>query len=304
VRGLTLLAVLLLAGATRADEARGLALVRQAQQRLGAGDAEGALELLDEARVELPGSEVVACTRGDALLAAGRPDEAADEYQRALSGPRGHHAHFNRGVARHRAAEQPLVEAGVPPLVDGLPEGPLPQMLQAVERALPGLESAREDFLAALDRHDEPAARESVAALNHRVDALTAIRDELRRRAEQQPQEQPQDQPEDGQDDPQQPPPDPQQEQPPQPSDQPQDGQPDEPPEPPPDSQQEPQQQAESPAEPAGEAQEQPQGEQARQLSPEEVQRLLDTLEQLEDEARERARLRAAARRKPVEKDW
>ena len=308
MRSVALLAVLLLAGAARADEARGLALVRQAQQRLGSGDAEGALELLDEARVELPGSEVVACTRGDALLAAGRPDEAADEYQRALSGPRGHHAHFNRGVARHRAAEQPLAETGVPPLVDGLPEGPLPQMLQAVERALPGLEAAREDFLAALDRQDEPAARESVAALNNRVDALMAIRDELRRRAEQQPQEQqqeqPQDQPENGQDDPQEPPPDPQQEQPPQPSDQPQDGQPEEPSEPPPDPQQERPQEAEPPPEPAGEAQEQPQGEQARQLSPEEVQRLLDTLEQLEDEARERARLRAAARRKPVEKDW
>ncbi len=284
-----LLLLLLLAPAARADEALGMQLVREAQARLAGGDAEGAILLLDRARTEWPGSDVVACTRGDALLAAGRHDEALLEYERALSGRNAHHAHFNRGVGLAGAAEQMLEQAGVPADAAALPEGPQPGMLQAVQAARPRLDQARDEFLGALDREDEPAARESLGALNRRLDALAAIEEELRRREEQPPQ------PDENQDQ--------QQDQPqPRPGDQPPEPQEGSQEEPPPDGSQEPQ-----PGEPESSDASQPEGAApppVRELSEEEVERLLDRLAQLEAEARAHAKAREAASRRAVEKDW
>lgn len=302
-----LLLLLLLAPAARADEALGMQLVREAQARLAGGDAEGAILLLDRARTEWPGSDVVACTRGDALLAAGRHDEALLEYERALSGRNAHHAHFNRGVGLAGAAEQMLEQAGVPADAAALPEGPQPGMLQAVQAARPRLDQARDEFLGALDREDEPAARESLGALNRRLDALAAIEEELRRREEQPPQ------PDENQDQQQdQPQPRPGDQPPPEGEPQSQEGQPpgDQPPEPqegsqeepPPDGSQEPQ-----PGEPESSDASQPEGAApppVRELSEEEVERLLDRLAQLEAEARAHAKAREAASRRAVEKDW
>lgn len=307
MRPAALLLLAALALPARADEARGLALAREARARLLAGEPQAALELLDRARIELPGDARVACTRGDALLAAGRPQEAQAEYERALSGPQSHHAHFNRGVARHGQAEAGLAQAGVPADVAALPEGPQPAMLQAVQAARPALAGARDDFLEALDLRDEPAARESLAALNRRLDALQAIEEELRRREEQQRQQdqqqpQPQDRPQDPPED-RQPPPDEGGQPPPQPDAPP----PDEQQPPQPDDQAPPQDGPEPPPQPEAEPSDEPeprQGQAARELSEEEVRRLLDRLERLEEEARERARARAASQRRPVEKDW
>ena len=310
-----LLLAALLAPAARADESLGIQLVREAQAKMAAGDTQGALDLLEQARTEWTGSPVVACTRGDALLAAGRIDEALSEYDRALSGPEAHHAHFNRAVAEDKAGEEALDQAGVPADVAALPDGPQPEMLQALQAARPRLEAARDDFLSALDLQDEPQARESVGALNRRLDALKQIEDELRKRAEQdkqkddqkkddkqdkqdqkdqqdkqdksQDQQQNQRQQQDQNGKPQDQPPQDQQ-QPDQKQDQ--------------DQQPQPQDQQDQNGPPPTDQQGQPQP--AHELSEEEVQRLLDKLARLEEEARERQKAREIASRRAVEKDW
>ncbi|HEX5010458.1 MAG TPA: tetratricopeptide repeat protein [Planctomycetota bacterium] len=314
-----LLLAALLAPAARADESLGIQLVREAQAKMAAGDTQGALDLLEQARTEWTGSPVVACTRGDALLAAGRIDEALSEYDRALSGPEAHHAHFNRAVAQDVAGEQQLNEAGVPADVAALPDGPQPEMLQALQAARPRLESARDDFLSALDLQDEPQARESVGALNRRLDALAKIEDELRKRAEQdkpkddQKKDDKQDQKDQQKDqkdqkDPSQDQKDKQQQD---PNGQPQDQKPQDQP---PQDQQQPDQQDQQDQKPQDQQQQdqqdassrdqQGQPQSARELSEEEVQRLLDKLARLEDEARERQKAREIASRRAVEKDW
>jgi hypothetical protein len=313
-----LLLAALLAPAARADESLGIQLVREAQAKMAAGDTQGALDLLEQARTEWTGSPVVACTRGDALLAAGRIDEALDEYDRALSGPEAHHAHFNRAVAHDVAGEQQLNQAGVPADVAALPDGPQPEMLQALQSARPRLEQARDDFLTALDLQDEPQARESVGALNRRLDALAKIEDELRKRADQdkpkddqkqddkqdkqdqKDQQDKQDKSQDQQQDQQQ-----KQDQ----QGQPQDDKPQD--QPPQDQQQQPQDQDQQPQDQqpqdqqdASSKDQQGQPQPARELSEEEAQRLLDKLARLEEEARERQKAREIASRRAVEKDW
>jgi hypothetical protein len=299
----TLLALPALAGTARADQEAGIVLTRRAQAALAAGDGERALELLAQARVEWPGSPVVANTIADAQRELGRYAEALAEYERGMRDEYAHHALFNRAVTRHRMAETGLGAAGVPADVAALPEGPQPDMLQAIERALPELAAATDDFLEALDRRQDDAARQSVAALNRRTDALRAMQAELRRRQ----QEQEQDDEEDGQDQPQDEPQDqdeqdPQQEQ--DPQDQPQDtqdpsDQQDQQDQPQDQPQEQPQDQESQEPQPQDEAQASP-----RELSPEEVQRLLDRLEQLEQEARAMQKAREAAQRQAVEKDW
>ncbi|MGQ0552662.1 MAG: tetratricopeptide repeat protein [Planctomycetota bacterium] len=327
-------AVLLLAsGVARADEDRGRELLREAQRLLAAGQAEPALEVLERARVEWPGSALVANTLGDALLAAGRHAEALAEYERGLRDGLQGRARFNRGVTRHRQAESWLSEAGVPLDPAGLPEGPQPELLTAIERAQPELVGATEEFFAALDGGQlaegagksgtsgdaAAAARQSIGALNRRLDGLRAMAEELRRRqeeqqpkedessedqpqeGEQEPKDKPQDKPQDS-DEPQQgegePPPEPREGEPnPEPS--PQDGEPG-------DEQEQPQPQEPQPSEP------EPQGERPpekapspqRLLSEAEVQRLLEKLAALEQEARALQKAREAARRRTVEKDW
>ena len=310
-----LLLAALLAPAARADESLGIQLVREAQAKMAAGDTQDALDLLEQARTEWAGSPIVACTRGDALLAAGRIDEALSEYDRALSGPESHHAHFNRAVAQDMAGEQALNEAGVPADVAALPDGPQPEMLQALQAARPRLEQARDDFLSALDLQDEPQACESVGALNRRLDALAQIEDELRQRADQdkqqddQKQDDKQDQqdPKDQQDKSQDQQQDQQQQQD-------QNGQPqDQPPldQPQPDQQQDQDQkpQDQAPQDQQDESTPQPADQQgqpqpAHELSEEEVQRLLDKLARLEEESRQRQKAREIASRRAVEKDW
>jgi hypothetical protein len=291
----TLLALPALAGTARADQEAGIVLTRRAQAALAAGDGERALLLLAQARVEWPGSPVVANTIADAQRELGRYAEALAEYERGMRDEYAHHALFNRAVTRHRMAETGLGAAGVPADVAALPEGPQPDMLQAIERALPELAAATDDFLEALDRRQDDAARQSVAALNRRTDALRAMQAELRRRQQEQEQDDEeddgQDQPQDERQDQEQDEQDPQQEQDPQdPSDQ-QDQQ-DQP-------QEQPQDQESQEPQPQDEAQAAP-----RELSPEEVQRLLDRLEQLEQEARAMQKAREAAQRQAVEKDW
>ena len=267
------LAWLLLVPLARADEERGLQLVRDAQAAMKAGDHEHAVELLRQARVEWPDAPLVSNTLGDALRELGRYPEAIEEYTRGERDGLEHHAEFNRAVTRHLLAEQTLEKAAVPADVAALPEGPQPEMLTAIGQADTQLERATDEFLQALQDQPDEAARESLEALGRRGEALDAIAEELKKREEQQPQDQKQDQKQD------------------QPQDQQQ--QPDE------SSQDQPQDEQAPPTPPEN----QPQGE-PRELSPEEVQQLLDRLDQLEKQARELQKAREASRRRPVEKDW
>jgi Ca-activated chloride channel family protein len=288
---LALLAGAWLAPAARADEQAGLILARRARAALTAGDPEQALELLAQARVEWPGSPLIANTLADAQRELGRYNEALAEYERGMREGYEHHARFNRAVTRHAMAQGTLEQAGVPLEVTGLPEGPQPEMLTAVEQALPELSAARDDFLASLDHSPEPAARESVGALNRRIDRLNEIAEELRRRQEEQEQDEQQDERDEPEDEPED---QGQQDQ----DQQDQDASPDE------------EQPSEDPAQDQPQDQDAPQDEpqptpaQPQELSAEQVQQLLDRLESLEKEARALQKLREEARRQPVEKDW
>ena len=306
-RLLPLLAAMLLAPPAAADEERGTALVRDAQAAMAAGEHERAVELLRQARVEWPDAPLVANTLADALREQGDYAAALAEYLRGQEGGLEHHAQFNRAVTVHLHAELVLAQAGVPADAGALPEGPQPEMLAAIEQARAQLDRATDDFLQSLDTRPEPSARESIEALSRRAEALDTIAEELRRRQEdqqqqqqeqgqgdqQQEQDQDQDQDEQQQDEQQQE----QQQQSEGEQEQPQD----QPPQP-----QDQQDQAESDGEeqpsPPPQAGE-PQGE-PRELSPEEVQQLLDRLDQLEQQARELQKAREAGRRRPVEKDW
>lgn len=316
-----LLLLLLLAGALRADEQRGIVLTRQAQSALAAGDAEGALALLEQARVEWPGSAIVASTLGDAHRALGHYPEAISEYERGRRDGCEHHTDFNSGVARNEQAEAALAAAGVPPDVASLPEGSQPGMLTAIRDALGTLVSARKNFLDALDQVDDHAGRESVGALNRRIDALREMEAELKQREQEdkdrqkdqnQDQEQDQDkeqqdpkdkddakqggqdEPKDGQS--------PQQPRDAQDQDQPRDAQ-DGQDQPPPDDESQPSGEGEQAPDQGADKDGSP-APQARELSKEEVQQLLDRLEQLEKEGRLLQKDVQRARHRAVEKDW
>lgn len=280
-------AVLLLASRAAADELRGQQLVRDAQAAMAAGDNDHAVELLKQARVEWPGSPLVANTLADALRELGRYPEAITEYERGQRDELQHHALFNGAVTRHLLAEQQLEQAGVPADAAALPEGPQPEMLAAIEQSIGQLERATESFLDSLEQQPDEAARESIEALGRRTEALGQMAEELRRRQEQQQKQQDQDQKNQDQKQDQQ-------------QDQKQDQQKQ-------DQQQQDQQQQDQEKQDEQQQKEpeegEPQGE-TRELSPEEVQQLLDRLDQLEKQARELQKAREAVRRKPVEKDW
>ena len=74
------------APATRKDLEAARGLAAQALEALGAGDAERAAELWDQAAQLAPDAALLRFNRGVALDRAGRRDEAAKEYGSVLSG--------------------------------------------------------------------------------------------------------------------------------------------------------------------------------------------------------------------------
>lgn len=295
------LALLLLGPALAADEDRGILLTRDAQQLLAQGRAAEAVTLLKLARVEWPDSPIVSQTLADAQLALGQWTEALAEYERGSQDGYEHRSRFNSGVTLDRMAEEGLSAASVPLDPAGLGPGPQPELLAAIEESLPVLERARVEFLRALDRQPGAAARESIGAVNRRIDDLGEMLEELQRRQDEQEQQQGEDGDEQDQDpnqeqqqgdqDQQQEPGDQADEDQPQdqPQDEPQDGEGEE------SQDDEPQP-----------AQDEAPGElvEPRLLSREEVQQLLEKLDELEKEGRQLRKLREAARRRTVEKDW
>jgi cobalamin biosynthesis protein CobT len=293
------IAVALLAPLSYADQDRGILLTREAQNLISAGRAEEAVPLLEQARVEWPDSPVVSQTMADAQLALGNFRGALAEYERGNQGGYEHRSRFNSAVTLDRMAETVLSAASVPLDAGALPEGTQPAMLEAINDSLPVLDSARDEFLRALDKVSRPDGRESIGAVNRRIDELREMAEELQRRQDEQDEnqdesededqqdgedgEEPEDQqPQDGESDQSQDPSDQDSEG--EPNDEPQEGEDDE---------------AQPPDEEGQGAPVEP-----RLLSREEVQQLLEKLDELEKEGRELRKMRAAAQRQAVEKDW
>jgi len=293
----------------RADEVLGRKLTRQAQQALEQGNPERALELIQQARIEWPGSPVVAHTLADARYRQGDYAGALLEYDKGSGGAHAFRAFFNQGVTLNARGEQGLTEAGVPLDPAGIPADVDPgPMLQAIDAALPDLESARGRFLESLDEQSDTSARESVASLNKRMDDLREMKEILEEMQEEQEdqesedQEEGDEQSEDEQEDGEQDDEGEQDEQ--QEGDQPQDQDQDqEPQEGEPDQQQD-QQGEQDQQEPTDPQDVPPMEGQQTQLTPQEMQSLLEQLEELEERAQALQRIRRAQQRKGVEKDW
>jgi len=296
-----LLALLLLAPLASADEDRGILLTRDAQRLIAEGLAEEAVLLLEQARVEWPDSPVVSQTMGDAQLRLGNFAQALTEYERGSQEGYEHRSRFNSAVTLDLMAETRLAAANVPLDPAGLPEGPQPEMLTAINESLPVLDGSLGEFLRALDESSDAtidaSARESIGAVNRRIDDLREMAEELQRRQDEQDQE-------DGGDEEQES--DEEQEQ----DDQEGDGEGDEDQEQKPGDEEQQDEQQQEPEEGEGDEDSQPQDgaegppAEPRLLSSEEVQQLLEKLEELEKEGRELRKMREAARRRTVEKDW
>ncbi len=302
---------LVVAPVAHADEALGRQLTRRAQQALREGDSELALDLMERARIEWPGSPVVAHTLADARFQQGDYAGALVEYDKGSGGDLAYRAYFNQGVTLDTLAERDLEAKGVPidpaALPPDAPPGPL---IEAINEGLERLETARSRFLESLAERADAAARESVAAINRRMDDLRQMKEELEQRQqeeqeneddqqdqdqEQQDQPQDQEQQQDPQDEGEQ---DDRQDQQQQQGDQ---GQQDQ------DEQEQDEQQGEDDQQPEDEQQGQPpQGQpgEERELTPQEMQKLLDQLEDLEEKARAMQRIRRAQQHQAVEKDW
>lgn len=299
-----LVALSVLTSPVMADEGAGRMLVRQAQQALAEGDPDTAIALIEQARIEWPGAPVIAHTLADARYRQGDYAGAILEYDKGMAGRLAFRAFFNKGVALYALAERDLESAGVPLDPAGLPADVDPgPMIEAIDEGLKTLEYCRSQFLDALVDQEETlnsesaAARESIAAINQRMDDLREMKEELEKRQEDQEQQDN----EEGEDD--------------QKSDEEEseDG----------EEQQDQQQDGENQEQDSGENEsEQQQGEgeqpeepsepqqtesvpgQQTQLTPQEMVKLLEQLEELEDRARALQRIRRAQQRTEVERDW
>ena len=85
----------------------GLASLRLARATLAAGDAEGALKLVDAAPKDLY-TGMYAELRGDALHTLGRSDDAAQAYRDALTA-------LDTGAPNRRLIEMKLTDLGAAP---------------------------------------------------------------------------------------------------------------------------------------------------------------------------------------------
>ncbi|MHC4845799.1 MAG: tetratricopeptide repeat protein [Planctomycetota bacterium] len=306
MRWLVPIALLLLAPLASADENRGILLTRDAQKLIAEGRAEEALLLLEEARVEWPDSPVVSQTLADAQLMLGNFGEALAEYERGSRDGYEHRSRFNSAVTLDVMAETRLSAANVPLDPAGLPEGPQPEMLTAINEALPVLEGSRGEFLRALDETADgalaAAARESIGAVNRRIDDLREMAEELQRRQDEQEDEESEDQDEEQEEGDEES----DEEQDDQEGDEEQDEeqQPGENENEEPQDDQQPDEGEGDPDEQDQEGGEQPEPSEPRLLSREEVQQLLEKLDELEKEGRELRKMREAAARRTVEKDW
>jgi len=298
------------APAAAADEDRGEALLREALAALAKNDPATAVEKAKAARPDLPGSPVLANIVADAERMLGNWDDALEAYSSGAQGEYGHRAHFNAGVTGHERAEAALAEAQVPLDPAGLPEGPQPEMLKAITENVPHLERAREQFLDALDAQPgDAAARESVGALNRRLDDLRAMQAELEKRKQEEEQQQDKNKDEnkdeekdkdkeqdkqDGDKDKQD-----EKKEPEDPKDQ-QDKQDEK------NKQDQPEKDKPDPKDgkPDGEPGEPKDGKAEDKLGKEQIQQLMDQLADLEKQGRELQKAREIARRQAVEKDW
>jgi len=270
----------------------------EALDAAAAPDAVALAEIIDRVeavRTDVPDSAVVtpivAQMLGDLYDEAGDAERALNEYARGLGGPLGGRSFFNRGVIQTEQAEQLLKDAGVPAdadLFDPVSDPEASNKRPVIEKEMESLATARGEFLSSLDENPDPAARESIAAINHRLDELQQMLDKYPP-PEDQEQDDSEDEQEESESDEDQ-----EQDQEQQPQDQPED-----------ESEDEEEQEQEPEDEPEEQEQEEEQQqEERRPLRPEEVQRLLDRLEELEEEAMRLAKDRAKRQHRTPEKDW
>ncbi len=293
------LALVCASASLHADVERGRALARQARKQLLDGRPQLALETLEQARVDWPGSPLVANLMADALAAADRPTDALVEYEKGMQDDYVHHALFNRAVAGHTATERMLTEAGVPADPQGLPEDAASgQMLEVIEQGIEMLDTVRHDFVSALDLQYDAPTGESIAAVNRRIADLEEMAELLRQQQEEQQDQEQQEENEDEQsqdgDDQQQ--------------DQQQDDQQDEQQDEEEQEQEQEQQQDQSSEDQESQPQDDEGGEQDEpqpaSLSPEQMQRLLDQLEELEQRALQLQKAKQWREREKAERDW
>lgn len=298
MRPLAWLLVLLLTPALLADADTGLRLLRQARRAAEAGDTAVARELLAEARTEWPGAALIAHELGDLNTAESAWDAALVEYSKGAREPHAARSAFNTGVVRSRAAEQALEEAGVPidPSALGEVTDPAP-LIEAIDAAVPQLENARRSFAESLRGAPDERARDSLAALTDRLDELAEMREALEQIEPPESDEEGEENEdsEEGDDEQEQ---EEDQEQDDSEGDEQQDDAQDE------KSEEEPPPEEEEEQQPDAPPQAQPEPREPTRLTPQQVQELLATLEELEEEALEQARIQRAARRRSVEKDW
>jgi hypothetical protein len=297
-----LLLAALLAPAARADESLGIQLVREARRRWPPATSQGA-----GAAEQAHGVDRLA-RRGNraATRCRGPYRRGASEYDRR-SGPEAHHAHFTAPSRRTCRRARALNQAGVG------------RRRRAARRPQPGdvagpvaapRASSRRATTSFRARLRTSRRRES-GRLNRRLDALTVEDERGGADQDKQKDDQKKDDKQDKQD----------------PKDQkdqttsrrisssrtsssrtrkPQDQKPQD--QPPQDQQDQPRtrtrRQDQQDQQNASPKDQQSQPQSARELSEEEVQRLLDKLARLEEEARQRQKAREIAGRRAVEKDW
>ncbi|MCB9898950.1 MAG: hypothetical protein H6825_13175, partial [Planctomycetes bacterium] len=155
--GESLLDLLGFSSAAHDGAGRGLRKLYEARAAVEAGHPDEAEQLMQDARVEWPGSAYVAQSLGDLHFEQGRGDEALFEYQRGAKDGFRFRSEYQSAVVASRTAEGLLSDASVPADEAAIPEGPLPPgMREAIEQALPQLEAARVHFCKALaERSDD-----------------------------------------------------------------------------------------------------------------------------------------------------
>ncbi len=267
-----------------------LELAYRARDEEAAGNPELARALLKQARISWPELPQLTHALADLYDRDGRPTEALDWYVDAAALGEPFRAHYTSGQIRYELAEAALAEADIPADADAFPTQPEDAQVAAINEGMEALARARDDFLDGLLERGDPRASESVAAISKRLDELQEMLDKI------EPEENPEDEQQDGDDESDE---DQDQNEPDDNEDGDENG----------DENQQPPEGEDPPED--GDQDQQPQGPPPQtepitkqDLSPEQIQRLVDKLEELQERAAMLDRQARRREREPGERDW